>query len=208
MQEKLTSEEIYQGHLINLRVQTMSQASAGTNRFEIVEHPGGVAIVALRNEQVNGNSMEPEVVLVCQNRPAIGREIWEIPAGVVEANERDVLERAAARELYEETGCIADSWQCLVREYPSPGFSTERITIYLAQQVHVASDGPVDATEITKVHWIPLSKALAWCRNGKIEDGKTLLGLLYLALHNNQLHIDARKKKHNTVRVAAYPHQQ
>ncbi len=180
MQEKLPSEEIYQGQLINLRVQTLPQPSGGTNRFEIVEHPGGVAIVALRYDLMNSENMEPHVVLVKQKRPAIGKNMWEIPAGIVEVNERDRAELAAKRELYEETGCKADKWQCLVRQYTSPGFSTETITIYLAKQVHSTSDAPADPTEITKIRWIPLSKALASCLDGEIQDGKTVLGL-YLA---------------------------
>lgn len=182
MQEKLPSEEIYHGQLINLRVQTLPHPSGGTSRFEIVEHPGGVAIVALRYDLKDNESKEPYVVLVYQKRPAIEKNIWEIPAGIVEVNESDTLERAARRELYEETGCTADSWQCIARQYTSPGFSNETITIYLAQQVHSASDSPADPTEITKVRWIPLNEALARCRDGEIEDGKTLLGL-YLAHH-------------------------
>lgn len=64
MQEKLPSEEIYQGQLINLRVQTIPQPSGGTSRYEIVEHPGGVAIVALRYDPAGDPHTEPDVVLV------------------------------------------------------------------------------------------------------------------------------------------------
>ncbi len=189
--QELTREEIYRGSLINLYIETLPRPSGGTSRFEIIEHPGGVAIVALRYK--TESSPEPEVVLVYQRRPAIGKRIWEIPAGMVEPEERHRLELTAARELREETGYVADSWEFLVRQYPAPGFSTETLTIYLARQVHPVSDAlaldtPTDPTEIDRVQWMPLSKALARCRSGEIEDGKTLVGLYmthYLLTNDN-----------------------
>lgn len=199
--QELGREEIYRGRLINLHIETLSQPSGGTSRFEIVEHPGGVAIVALRYNTGEKHSQDPDVVLVQQKRPAIGKSIWEIPAGMVEPDERHMLELTAARELREETGYIAESWEWLIREYPSPGFSTETITIFLARQVHPASDvfapdTPSDSTEIAQIHWMPLNEALAYCRRGEIEDGKTLLGLYlthYLLMSESNSHTQERQ---------------
>src|SRR5579864_7032640 len=140
IQEKLPSEEIYQGQLINVRIQTEPEPSGGTTRFEIVEHPGGVAIVALRYDKKSEHNTEPQVLLVSQKRPAVGKNLWEIPAGMVETSERTAPELAAARELQEETGYVAENLQCLVHTYPSPGFSNETVTIYLAHLVNTASD--------------------------------------------------------------------
>src|SRR5581483_2125210 len=123
MQEHPSSEELFHGKLINLRVQTISQPSGGTSRFEIIEHPDAVAIVALRYELLQGSQAEPQVVLVNQERPAIKKKTWEIPAGLIEENERGTPQLTAQRELREETGYTADHWQRLTREYPSPGFS-------------------------------------------------------------------------------------
>src|SRR5690348_13813764 len=109
IQQKLPSEEIYQGQLINLRIQTEHMPSGGTTRFEIVEHPGGVAIVVLGYDKKSKYNTEPHVLLVSQKRPAVGKELWEIPAGMVEASERAAPELAAVRELQEETGFEAEN---------------------------------------------------------------------------------------------------
>jgi 8-oxo-dGTP pyrophosphatase MutT (NUDIX family) len=183
MSQQPSPEEIYRGKLIRLRIETLSKPSGGTSRYEIVEHPGGVAVVALRE----GSSTGPEVVLVSQQRPAIGMPLWEIPAGLVDASERDRPELTAARELREETGYIAGQWQLLTRVYLSPGFSTETSTIYLAQDAHPApgippEGAPDDPSEILQIRWLPLSEALAWCQRGEIVDSKTVLGL-YLTTH-------------------------
>ncbi len=180
MPDQQSSEEIYHGKLIDLRILTLPQPSGGTSRFEIVDHPDAVAIVALRYNASDGSKAEPQTVLVHQYRPAIGKKTWEIPAGLVELNEREDLQKTAARELREETGYLAKHWQRLTREYTSLGFSTEAITIYLATEVYPdgsAADVPDDPSEIAQVRWLPLSEAVALCRNGEIEDGKTILGL-------------------------------
>jgi ADP-ribose pyrophosphatase len=187
--EDVSSEEVFKGSLITVRVETLSRPIGGVTRIEVVEHPDSVAIVALRlgdmdgadgvNGAVGGGSV-PYVALVRQPRPAIGRETWELPAGLVHDDERDDPERAAARELREETGYAATAWQRLAREYPSPGFSTEAITIYLATQVYPTGGAP-DPTEIAALEWVPLAAALERARGGAIEDGKTLLGLALAA---------------------------
>jgi len=140
MQEQGSSEVLFHGKLITLRIETIPQPRGGTNRFEIVEHPDAVAVVALRFPTEDGSNLEPEVILVNQERPAIKKQTWEIPAGLVDKSERDSLIQAAARELQEETGYVADHWHLLTREYPSPGFSTEAISIYLATQIHPPTD--------------------------------------------------------------------
>ena len=199
MPDQPTNEEIFHGKLINLRIQTLPEPSGGTSRFEIVEHPDAVAIVAFRYDTLDQSSGEPQVVLVSQHRPAIGKKTWEIPAGIIEPNEREAPQQTAARELREETGYLAHHWQPLVREYTSPGFSNEAITIYLATEVYPdasTADTPADPTEIVQVRWIPLSEALALCRNGEIEDGKSILGL---SLVQNMLTSQTTETGANTV---------
>ncbi len=179
MEGSAASEEIYRGKVVTLRVETVPEPIGGTQRFEIVEHGDAVAIVAVREGQTA--SGEPEVALVRQRRPAVGRELWEIPAGVLEAIDGGVPERTASRELAEETGYRATAWRLLTRELTSPGFTTERISIFLATGLHAAPDAqagrPADPTEITEVRWVALGEALAMCRRHEIEDGKTIAGL-------------------------------
>ncbi len=178
-----SSQEVFVGKLITVRVETLPQPIGGTQRFEIVEHPDAVAILALRPG--DEEAREPQVALVRQPRPAIHSETWELPAGLVKPDERDDPQRTAERELREETGYAARSWRRLIREYPSPGFSTEAITLYLATDLYDAGDKPDGGgkegtdgqDEIDAVAWVPLSTALARAQAGEIADGKTLLGL-------------------------------
>lgn len=179
MADESGTEDVYDGELISVRVKTLAQPHGGTQRFEIVEHPDAVAIVALRDEARDDRNVEPLVALVRQERPAIDKSTWELPAGLIRSDERDDPEKAARRELYEETGYHAGIMRLLAREYSSPGFSTEAISVYLAPSVRPSpgQNGPLDPSEIPEVQWLPLSAAQTLATRGEIEDGKTLLGL-------------------------------
>jgi len=182
MDEQPTGREVFHGKLISVRVETLPQPIGGTRDFEIVEHPDAVAVVAVRTA-ADG---VPEVALVRQQRPAVARELWEIPAGLVDRGEERDERATAARELCEETGYQAERWALLTRELPSPGYSSEAISIYLAQDLHPAvgstPDQPADPTEIEAVRWLPLDETLRLGEAGKIEDGKTVLGLTLAAV--------------------------
>ncbi len=179
MADETGTEDVYDGTLISVRVKTLAEPHGGTRRFEIVEHPDAVAIVALRDEARDARDVEPLVALVRQERPAINKVTWEIPAGLIRSNEQDDPEKSARRELFEETGYHAGAMRLLAREYSSPGFATEAISIYLAPGVRPSpsQSGPLDPSEIAEVQWLPLSAAQTLAARGEIEDGKTLLGL-------------------------------
>lgn len=169
-------QEIFRGKLITVRVRTVRKPDGGESRYEIVDHADAVAVVAMRYE--SHESGDPLVALVQQQRPAVGKETLELPAGLVDLHERDHPEQTAARELREETGYTAATLRLLIREYSSPGFTNEAISIYLATDVTQAEDGSApDPGEISKVQWVPLSEAMRLAREGVINDGKTLIGL-------------------------------
>ncbi|HLY31225.1 MAG TPA: NUDIX hydrolase, partial [Ktedonobacterales bacterium] len=182
MGEQAQNDVIYQGSALRLRVETVPHPQGGVTRYEIVDHPGAVAIVALRQPQ-QGN--EPLVALVRQRRPAIGADTWELPAGLIDPRDQGDPLRAAQRELREETGYIAADWRPLAHEYSSPGFTNEVISLFLALDVRPMSGAdagqPEDSSEIAQVRWEPLDSALTLAltrsQSGAIADGKTLLGL-------------------------------
>jgi len=139
---------------------------------DVVTYVGGaVCVVAL--------TVDNRVVLVRQYRPAPEMVMLEIPAG----RRHDVHERfltAARRELREETGYIASSWKKCIEFWPSPGFVDERLTLYIAKGLR---HGPteMDSDEFIKPVLMPVTEAIERCRDGRMNDAKTLIGLLWCA---------------------------
>lgn len=176
---KAQPEVAFKGHLVTVRLQPVVRPDGREATFEVVEHPDAVAIVAVRYEPTPGGTARPLVALVHQPRPVIGRnDSVEIPAGLVDADERGDAERAAARELREETGYEAGRLRLLTKEYSSPGFTDEALYIYLATELRPAvGDNTPDPSEIDKLDWVPLAEAMRLCREGRIDDSKTLIGL-------------------------------
>ena len=195
--ERYHDEEVYRGSLIRVLRRTLAAPSGGRTEFDVVEHPGAVAIVALRTDPAQADA--PLVALVQQERPAINRRTWELPAGLSEDDEAGQPEQTARRELREETGYEAGTMRLLVRTYTSPGYTTETITLYLATDLRPVpgQTGPEDPTELSGVAWVTLADALARCQSGEIDDSKTVLGLL--------LARDALAQSANTTGGAALP---
>lgn len=172
-------EIAFKGHLVTVRLQPVTRPDGREALFEVVEHPDAVAIVAVRYEPTAGGTARPLVALVHQPRPVIGRDdSLEIPAGLVDADERGNPEHTAARELREETGYEAGRLRLLTKEYSSPGFTDEALYIYLATELRpAAGDHTPDPSEIAKLDWVPLAEAMRLCREGRMDDSKTLIGL-------------------------------
>jgi ADP-ribose pyrophosphatase len=163
----LASERIYEGRLINLRVDQVRTSTGIETVREIVEHPGAVAIIALDEAE--------RVLLVKQYRHAVRAVTLEIPAGTLEPDE-DPLE-AAQRELREETGYRAGQLERLGVIYTAPGFSTEYIHFFLATQL-TADRLTMDEDEVIDLLRSPLAGVVELVRSGQIDDGKTVGGLL------------------------------
>ncbi len=177
MEEKFLStlQEIQGDYLTYRRDKVMLDNGREATR-EIVLHPGAVAILAVTAQE--------EIILVRQYRYALARELYEIPAGKLKEGE-DPLE-SAQRELSEETGYRASSWQLLVSSFSTPGFTNERIDIYLAEDLTEEAAHP-DEDEIITAEKVPLAEVLRMIQNGEIRDSKSLIGILYyLYLHSNK----------------------
>ena len=171
-------EMVFEGKLFSVRREPVRHADGSESLYEIVDHPDAAAAVALRED--GGIDEQYMVALVRQYRPAIGRETLEIPAGILLSREIGAPEQTAARELEEETGWRAGTWRLLARAYPSVGFSTESVWIYLATELEEIQGAVPDPHEILELKWVSISQALAYCRDGTIDDGKTITGL-YMA---------------------------
>ncbi len=167
MEELIKREYLYRGRILNVRLDTVRLPNGNETIREVIEHPGAVVIVAL--------DAADNVLLVKQYRYAIGREMLELPAGTLEKNEPP--ENAAPRELKEETGYTAQSWELLTRFFSSPGILTEEMRVYLARDLSAGKSEPEGDEDLQLVK-MPLSQALALVERGEIMDAKSIVGLL------------------------------
>jgi len=168
---------VYRGKVIELSIETAQLPNGRSVSLEIVHHPGGAAVVAVDEDQ--------RLCILRQYRHAAGGWIWELPAGRRDTGE-DPL-RTAQRELEEEAGIRAASWQKLGTALTTPGFCDEVIHLYMAQGLtKVASR--TEAHEVLECHWIPWTQVRAWIHDGTLADAKTIIGiqLAELALKTSQ----------------------
>ena len=165
----LESKEIFNGRVIRVTVDKVQLEDGSTSTREIVHHHGGACILPV---DADGN-----ITLVRQFRYAFGEEIWELPAGKLEAGE-DPFE-AAKRELSEECGLTADNYISLGEFYPTVGYDTEVIYTWVATGLH-ETKMHLDADEFLTPDRVPLEKAYQMVMSGEIKDGKTIAGILKL----------------------------
>jgi 8-oxo-dGDP phosphatase len=169
-----TATELARGSIVSLRRDMVRTPDGELIGREVVEHPGAVAVLALDEAE--------RVLLIRQYRHPVGRLLWEIPAGL-----RDVagepLRLTAERELLEEVGYRASSWNVLADYYSSPGMTDERIRVYLARgldQVPEAERHYVRRHEEAHLllAWIPLDEAVARFLAGDMHNGVAGVGIL------------------------------
>ena len=162
---------VHRGKVFNLVKENVTLDNGVTTDMVFVEHPGAAAIVPLLDET--------RILMLKQYRHALKDHIWEIPAGTVDHQESVI--NCAKRELIEETGFLAGNWQKLAEITPVPGYSNERIHIFLATDIKPARQN-LDKDEIIKVHEVKFSEAIKMIQTGKIQDAKSIAGL-YLTLN-------------------------
>jgi 8-oxo-dGDP phosphatase len=170
----VSSSELIRGRLVTVRADKVRMPGNNVAERDVVVHPGAVAVLALDDAG--------QVLLIRQYRHPVSRLLWEIPAGL-----RDVAGEppwhTARRELLEEAGYRARDWRVLADYYSSPGFTTERLRIFLARELEFVPAGerdfvPVDEESQLVPAWLPLDEAVRKVLAGELHNGATALGIL------------------------------
>jgi ADP-ribose pyrophosphatase len=166
-EKQISTKTVYRGRIVTIRNDIAELHNGHQVPREVVEHPGGVAVVAVDDHGC--------VMMVRQYRYPMEEELLEIPAGKLEYGEDHY--DCAVRELSEETGFSAKNIVDLGPIYPSPGFSKEILYIYLATGL-VRGEAHPDEDEFLSVEAVPMETLVDQIMAGEIKDGKTIIGLL------------------------------
>lgn len=169
---EISTRRIHDGRVIDLDVVQVELPNGVTAELELIRHSGGAAVVAL---DAGGR-----VCLLRQYRHAAGQWLWELPAGKID-NREPPLE-TARRELADEAGVTAAQWTSLGELIPSPGVLCEVIHLWLARELD-ETEQSTDEDEVLEVHWLAWQEAWAMVLDGRIQDGKTLAGLVRTLPH-------------------------
>ena len=174
-EEILSTETIFDGRIVHLQVQTVRLPDDSETKREVVKHRGAVAVVAVDDEDM--------ILLVKQYRIAIQQVTIEIPAGILEPNESPV--DAAIREMQEETGYRPLNMQEIGGLHVAPGYTSEYIHLYYADGYEYE---PLqqDGDEFVEHIRIPFTEAQAMVTDGRIHEGKSLVGILKVAQMRNK----------------------
>jgi ADP-ribose pyrophosphatase len=172
---KLSSRRAYTGRVISLDVDSVEFPDGSVGELEMIRHPGASAIVPFLSDP---KGQDPQVLLIRQYRYAAEGYLYEIPAGRLDPGEPP--EACAMRELKEETGCSAAAITHLFTMYTTPGFTDEKIHLFMATGLE-SGQAKHEADEFLDLHPVLLSRALQMIEAGEIQDAKTALGLLFAA---------------------------
>jgi ADP-ribose pyrophosphatase len=167
-EHRLSSRLVYDGKLLKVRSDTVRLPDGASSEREWIEHPGAVAVLAVTDAG--------ELVMERQFRYPLGRDMIEVPAGKIDPGEDPLA--TARRELAEETGYSAQRWSHVATIHLAIGYSNEHIEIYLARGLK-QEKAKLDDEEFLEVFTLPLATALAWVREGKITDAKTVSSLFW-----------------------------
>jgi ADP-ribose pyrophosphatase len=173
----LSSIEVYRGPAFWVTTDQVLEPGGVRGRRDIVRHTGSVVIMP-----VDESNAEPRVLMVRQYRHAAQQYLWELCAGRIDRGKTGKAENelaAAKRELLEETGFTATRWKRILNFYASPGFVAETMSIYLATGLRPGIAQP-EEDEVIETKFFPLSVATRMVTTGRIHDGKTISGVLWL----------------------------
>lgn len=165
----IETKEIFTGRIIKVRVDTVRLPDGGQSTREVVEHAGAVAVVAVDHDN--------NIIMVRQYRKPVERALIEIPAGTMEKGEDPLV--CAQRELREETGFTAQHWEKILSYYSAPGFTDEHLHLYLASGL-TGGEIELDEDEFVETIRLPLREAYQMIFEGKISDGKSIIGIQHV----------------------------
>jgi ADP-ribose pyrophosphatase len=168
--QTVATETVYRGKILALRTDEVRMPGGDTAIREVVEHYGAVAVAAVDDAD--------QLAMVYQYRHSLGHRFWELPAGLLDEPGEDPA-AAAARELHEETGLVAEDWRVLVDVASSPGFCDEAVRVYLARGLrHVGRPEAQHEEADLTVHWLGLRKAADRVLTGEIVNATAAAGVL------------------------------
>jgi ADP-ribose pyrophosphatase len=170
----VSSSEPFRGRLVAVRTDKVRMPGSNLAEREVVLHPGAVAVLALDDDG--------RVLMIRQYRHPVGRLLWEIPAGLRDVAGEPLL-ATAQRELLEEAGYRARDWRVLADYYSSPGFTTERLRVFLARGLELVPPEerdfvPEDEETQLVPAWLPLDQAVGKVLAGDLHNGAAAIGIL------------------------------
>jgi 8-oxo-dGDP phosphatase len=167
-----SSKDLHIGRVLALRSDDVEMPGGRVAAREVTEHLGAVAIAAM--------DVDDRLMMIYQYRHPVGRRLWELPAGLLDAPGEDPLV-TAQRELTEEAGLTASEWSVLIDVVPSPGFSDESVRVYLARDLtevgRPASEADDEEVDL-QTRWVSLPVAVRMVLDGKIVNGVTAAAVL------------------------------
>jgi ADP-ribose pyrophosphatase len=172
---KISSRRIHTGKIISLDVDTVRFPDGSVGELEMVRHSGASAVVPFVSDP---RGDDPQILLIRQYRYAAEQYLYEIPAGRLDPGEEPL--QCAIRELREETGCTAERVEFMFTMLTTPGFTDERIHVFMATGLE-RGETAHEADEFMTTETVTLSRALQLIEQGDIKDGKTALGILFAA---------------------------
>lgn len=168
--ETASSETVYEGSILAVRVDEVRMPGGDTAKRDVVEHFGAVAVAAVNDDR--------QIAMVFQYRHPLGRRLWELPAGLLDTAGEEPL-TTAKRELQEEAGLAASDWRVLLETASSPGFTDESVRTYLATGLSHVDRGDAEAEEADlSLHWFSLDKAADMVLSGEIVNASAAAGVL------------------------------